>query len=290
MADYTVANQNILVHRTRDALIRQKGNADFVRQYLDLLSLDMVSWDDDFLGDIIATQYTTNSNAGTALALSAGAKNGAATMVTAGTNNDDAVATLGLHYYGTHNAIMYAIVHLSSIAAVKCEVGFKDNITSANGADASAAAVVSVLATPDSTAVDGACWVFDTDDTGSWQAFGVKNNGTPSKVEPTYLGNFDGDAAPNASVYELLLVALQGSSARFYRGSMSGKDSSEGDFTKRLTITYDSGWQADYITSTADVTPYVLLQTRTAGAKTMTVDRFGAYQYRHSSEGTYTAA
>jgi hypothetical protein len=293
MADYTIGNLPILRHRTRDSLLAQRNNMDFVRTYLDLLSFDMVRWDDDFLGDTLHSGYQL-AGEGTSLAMSAptsATRNGIATMVTGGTDNYAEIASLGLEWYSEQNCTFFALVKMSAITTIKVEVGFCDQTAATGGAASNnTGAIVQVLATPDSTATDGACWVFDTDDTTSWQLFTVKNDATPQKTEPSYIGNFNGDAAPVADRWELLGVSLAGTNARFYRGSMVGSDSSEGDFTKRLTMTYDSGWIADAITKTAALTPHIFVQNRTGSTRTLSVDALWAWQYRQKFEGVYQAA
>ena len=294
MADYTIANLPILKHRTRDSLLSQRNNMDFVRQYLDLLSFDMVHWEDDFLGDTLHSGYQL-AGEGTSLAMSAptsATRNGYATMITGGTDNYAEIASLGLEWYAEQNCTFFALVAVNTITTVKIEVGFCDQTAATGGAASNnTGAIAEVLATPDSTATDGACWVFDTDDTTSWQLFTVKNDATPQKTEPSYIGNFDGDAAPQAGIFELLGVSLAGTNARFYRGSMVGGDSTEGDWTKRLTMTYDSGWIADAITSTVARTPHLFVQARVGSAsRTLTVDALWAWQYRQKFEGVYQAA
>jgi hypothetical protein len=71
---------------------------------------------------------------------------------------------------------------------------------------------------------------------------------------------------------------------------MVGGDSSEGDWTKRLTMTYDSGWIADAITSTVALTPHIFVQNRTGSSRTLTVDALWAWQYRQKFEGVYQAS
>jgi hypothetical protein len=266
----------------------------------------MVSWDDDFLGDTIHGGYQT-AGQGTGLAISAptsAIRNGEATLVTGSSEDNGQTASLGLHWYGEQNAVFAALVHLNQVTNVKAEIGFSDQTATAGSAATDhAGAIAAVLATPTATATDGACWIFDTDDAGGvgWQGFGVANGTVMTKVEPTNIGSWasnanqtgtpTADPKPHAGIYELLIVALAGGSARFLRGGMVGTDSAENDWTKRLTVTYDSGWQAGAVTSTVALTPHIFVQCR-AGTDpvTLTIDRWSAWQYRHKQEGAYQAA
>ena len=274
---------DLIRHRSLDALKRQQGNSEFVKDYLAYLSLDVAArWDDDFQGDTLHGGYQTAADAGaTALAITAptsAVRHGRATMVSGATADEMSVMSLGLHYYGENGAVMYAIVALNTIASAKIEVGFSDQTASTT-----TPAVALVLATPTATATDGAVWVYDTNDTDNvgWQTFGVANGTVATKVEPAVI-NYDGDNDPNAGEYELLMVALRGGSARFLRGDFI---SSAGvDLARKLTMTYDSGWLASYVTATVALTPHVLVQARTTSSRTLTLDAFGAAQWRFTAE------
>ena len=278
--------QSPLVRRARDALERQQGNPLVTKQFLELLTPDVVEWKDDFLGDTLHGGYQTAVGTGaTALAQTnptSEARFGLATMVTPGTDNIPSVMSLGLHYRPDNYCVMLAGVSLSAITSVKLEVGFSDITATADDADGNSGAVALVLATPTATRTDGAAWVFDTDDTTNFQGFGVANTTVATKYEPTNFGNVDGDAAPNVDELDFLGVALAGGSARFFRGDLVDVDGN--DFAKKFTITSVSEWQASFITATAPVTPYIFLQNRSATGRTLTIDYFAAWGYRYNND------
>lgn len=276
---------NILapVHRSLDSLKRQQGNSEFFRDYLASLSLDHAAvWDDDFQGDTLHGGYQTAADAGaTALAITAptsAVRHGRATMVTGATSDEQSIMSLGLHYYGENGAVMYALVALSAITTVKVEIGFSDQTASTT-----TPAIVNSLSGETATATDGACWIFDTADSGNvgWQGFGVANGTVAAKYEPTVI-NYDGDNDPNAGEYELFSVELRGSSARFRRGDFVS--SAGTDLARKLTMTADSGWLASMVTATVALTPHVLVQCRTTSSRTLTLDAFGARQWRFTAE------
>jgi len=271
----------IIHRRTKDSLIRQRGNSREIQRHLELISDDIVKWEDDFLGDTLHSGYqaANNGTAAANIAISAptsAVADGQATLVS-GTDDDGySGASLGLHYYGSRHAVTSAILKVSAITTVKFEFGFTD-VTA--GTDAGA---TNVLATPTFNATDFAGWVFDTDDTTGLQAVGVKNGTAATKVEPSSINGNDGDATPNADEWLYLAVALRGTDARFYAGLMH--DGSN-DNAKRLTITYDSDWKSGFITSTVALTPWVFVQSRAgAASRTLTLDKWTAYQYRYTAD------
>lgn len=279
----------IIHKRLIDALIRQQGNSEFTRQMLSYNTVDLVVQEDDFLGRTFA-----NSGAWYSMSGNAGSKpdvpgtlvvNGAIDLVTGDTSEGYSALAGALQWRSDLSAVMVAIIRVDDIAAVKMEVGFTD----ANGADDDEAtdegAVTLLQATPPTAkATDAALWVFDTDDTGNtaWQTFGVDSDTVATKVEPTSIGNVDGDAAPNVDEYDVLVVALSETSARFLRGDMVDVDGN--DLERRLTLTYDSGWQADYISPNTLLCPWVFVQTRETSTKTALLDYIGVWQNRYAEE------
>jgi hypothetical protein len=269
-----------IVHRlTADNLRRQRGNKDFVRAVQELSTLSVVKWEDDFIGDTLHSGYTLNTDGGTSLTIATATADGAATMVTAATTEKETDMSLNLEWAADQQCVMAALISVNSIADVKFEVGFTDVIV---GTDLGA---VNVLATPNYNAADAAVWVFDTDDTGNvaLQGVGVDTGTGATKYEPANVGNADADAAPNANITMLLMVALNDSGdARYLYGDMSSNGTT--DKNRMLKITQDSGWIEDSITPTVALTPYVFIQARTGTAKTLTLDYFGAWQYRYNAD------
>ena len=278
-----------MVHRVnRDALIRQQGNASFTREMLQFITPDIVQHRDDFLGAMtIANKGYIRMKDATGGSLpvlpSTLTVNGDVDFVTGATDDGYSAMATGLQYRGDLSAVFMAAIKVNTITLVKIEVGFHD-ATGTDGSTATDLGAINVLATPSANATDFAGWVLDPDDTGNagWQAVGVKNGTIATKVEPTNIGNVDGDALPNAADYDVLIVALRENDARFYRGDMVDVDGNDNE--KRLTLTYDSGWQADFITSSVLLSPWIFVQARSAATRTASVDFWRSYQFRYAEE------
>ncbi|HHT9130886.1 MAG TPA: hypothetical protein ACFYED_00165 [Candidatus Tripitaka californicus] len=280
---------DIIRRYTRDALIRQQGNSNFTREMLQFITPDIVSHRDDFLGAMtIANKgYIRMKDAvGGSLPVLPGTLtvNGDVDFVTGATDDGYSALATGLQYRGDLSAVFCAILKPSAITGLKMEVGFTD-ATGTDGSTATDVGAINVLATPSKNASDCALWIFDTDDTDNvaWQCIGVKGDSIATKVEPTNIGNKDGDAAPNADQYDVLIVALRETDARFYRGDMVDVDGNDNE--KRLTLTYDSGWNASFITSSTLLTPWIFCQTRAgAASRTVSVDYWHSWQFRYAEE------
>lgn len=226
------------------------GGLNGIRGFLDSNCLDVVVWHDDFLGDTIrgdATApglYEVVTGVDGAISILADQANGIAEIRASDGNGADneycGVSLPELAWKGDHYCWMVACIAVDNVATVKMEVGFTDVTTDAGA--------VGTLATPTVTADDCAVWVFDTDDTAYWQCVGAKAGTPATKIEPSI--------APVAGTFEYLGVALEDTSAKFFRLDANGRK------------TYESPWMADAITKTDGLVPWVFVQLRTG-----TIDR-----------------
>ncbi|MFA5401568.1 MAG: hypothetical protein WC359_14050 [Dehalococcoidia bacterium] len=226
------------------------GGLNGIRGFLDSGCLDVVRWHDDFLGDTIrgdATApglYEVVTGVDGAINILADQENGIAEIRASDGNGADneycGVSLPELAWSGDQYCWMVARVAVDAITTVKMEIGFTDVTTDAGA--------VATLATPTFTADDCALWVFDTDDTAYWQCAGCKATTAATKIE-------DG-LAPVAGTFEYLGVALEDTSAKFFRLDANGRK------------TYESAWMADAITKTVQLVPWIFVQLRTG-----TIDR-----------------
>ena len=223
--------------------------------FLEFNTLDQVVMFDDFLGDVLDVEWRTadtGSGSSADAVISAGA-NGTIVMVTGTADNGYSALSRELNFQGQLNCVMAARIKVDDIAAVKIEVGFTDAHDDAGAVD--------TLATYATTATDWVGWIFDTDDTAYWQATGVDTNTEATKIEDSL--------APVAATYETLIVALEDTTAHFYRLDANGYQ------------TYRSAPMTGACTKDVSLTPWVFVQSREASdSKTLTVDYVKAWQRR----------
>jgi len=234
--------------RNTMGLAREFGFAEFN-------TLDQVVMFDDFLGDVLDVEWRTadtGSGSSADAVISAGA-NGTIVMVTGTADNGYSALSRELNFQGQLNCVLAARIKVDDIAAVKMEIGFTDAHDDAGA--------VNTLATYSTTATDWVGWIFDTDDTAYWQATGVDSNTEATKIEPSI--------APVAATYETLIVALEDTTAHFYRLDANGYQ------------TYRSAPMTGACTKDVSLTPWVFVQSREASdSKTLTVDYVKAWQRR----------
>uniref|UniRef100_A0A6M3XXK6 Uncharacterized protein n=1 Tax=viral metagenome TaxID=1070528 RepID=A0A6M3XXK6_9ZZZZ len=213
-------------------------------------ALNMVVWDDDFLGDTIrgdATApgiYEVVTGVDGAINILADQANGIAEIRASDGNGADTeycgVSLPELAFVGDSYCGIAARIAVDAITTVKMEIGFTDVTTDAG--------FTNVLATPTFTAANATGWVFDTTDTGYWQAVGVKAGTAATKIEPSI--------APVAATFEWLIVIIEGDNAKFYR------------LDANSNLTYESAWMADAIEGATQICPWIFVQLK-AG----TIDR-----------------
>ncbi len=260
----------LLATPTLRQLKRFAGPRSGLASFLELGVLDVVRWQDDFFGDTVNTTYDTyTNNSGTVTCVS-NVAGGQVLIDTIGSTNGDYISFFmpNKPCGGQYNSVIAArFTAITAVTDSKFEIGFIDSPTNTIG-------VVNALATPTFLATNGACWCYDTNDTGYWQAVGVMAGvgmtvnevAGVGKIEPTYFGV--DNAAPVASTYQWLIVALQGTAVRFIALNANGGQ------------VYDSDWIEDGITAATAVSPYVLVRTRTTANKQARLDYFGFWSRR----------
>lgn len=212
--------------------------------------LNLVVWDDDFLGDTIrgdATSpgiYEVVTGVDGAINILADQPNGIAEIRASDGNGANAeycgVSLPELAFKGDNYCGMAARIAIDAITTVKVEVGFTDVTTDAG--------FVNSLSGNTFTANNATGWIIDTNDTSYWQAVGVKDTSAATKIEPSI--------SPTAATFEWLIVIIEGDYAKFYR---LNADSGQ---------TYESAWMTNAIEGGTQVSPWLFVQLRTG-----TIDR-----------------
>lgn len=247
----------IHVPTTLQGLSAVRGNigAAFPFVALGIPPLDVVVFDDDFLGDTIrgdATApggYEVVTGSDGAIAILANQTNGVAEIrASDGAGAGDEYCGLSLpelSFLGDNYCGIAARITVDNIATVKMEVGFTDVTTDAGAID--------VLDTPTKNADNCAVWIFDTTDTNFWQAAGFKTNSAATKIEPSI--------APVATTFEWMIVVIEGDNAKFLR------------LDQHANLTYESNWMEDAIEGGTKICPWIFIQERTGVDRNMQLDR-----------------
>ncbi|KKN75595.1 hypothetical protein LCGC14_0378330 [marine sediment metagenome] len=238
-------------------------------------SLDVVRQEDEFMGDTLNTfKWGVSNGTGNAAAdpVIPGTLvvNGVCDFVTgdAGGSTASSELTGGLTFRGDHGAVIVACLTVDIVTGVKIEFGFTDAL-----ADPGA---VATKATPSFNATDCALWVFDTDDSGTgWEGLAA-NNGTTNPM--TTLTPSTGAISPVAATYEWLMIELiendDGNSQCAVEYSLFTADGRR-IFNEVAGQVDDQGPNSNVL-----LTPWLYVEDRNGNSKTMSVDYFGAYQYR----------
>jgi hypothetical protein len=243
---------------TTHELLQKTGGRSWMRDLFALSGAwDVDKWEDNFHGDALLSQYAVTTGVDGSHDKIAGALGGTSTLDVGdgGTSGDNEYGglALGLEWAGDNNALFVCQIKISDITTVKVEIGFTDAL-----ADAGAALV---LATPTATASDAALWVLDTDDTATWQCFGVKATALATKIEDGAI------EAPVNGTYQTMIVRLQGDFAKFYQLNAANE------------LVFESEWMTDAIEGGTLVTPWVFVQNRAAGIdRLVTLGKFNVYQ------------
>src|SRR3990167_6774517 len=220
------------------------------RDFLELRSMTVSGWEDDFQGDTLNGLYqsTASGAAAAAAAISTGVVNGAI-LLDAGTDNAGrSDLSSGLHYQAQLNAIYIARFSINTLTTRKFEIGFTDVIS---GTDAGA---VNVKATPSFNADNAVVLVYDTDAATTLTLAGVK-----ATVAAT-VAHFS--TALVAATYYYFGVALIG----------------ESDQAVGFLLDANGAFlEEEVITAAVDVdtllTPWLFVQNRAANAGSRTLDR-----------------
>ena len=247
---------------------RQARIGNLLRELLERDSFDMVHERYDFVADTAGTddsethRFLLNTgDDGTFGIESVDTQNGVAILAAstgAGSSGERGSISQGLMCKGNQNPVLAVRFANNGTATRKMEIGFTDV-----GTDAGA---VNDLSANTMTAANAAILVRDTSDTNLWQLVGAKAGTPPTKIEPTSSEL----AAFAADTYYTAVVAIKDSSARFVMCNANGHE------------LYDSGWHADFITSTTAITPWICNQLRGSVDSHMSID-FIEYWWRRSS-------
>ena len=247
------------------------GGRDSRYSWLELLTPDMVVWEDDFMGDTLHGGYQSTAGAGAgalAAALVAGQLGGMVRLVTgtAGDSTARSDLSLGIHFRADMGPVFLCRLQMSAITGVKVEVGFTDVVS---GTDAGA---VNVKATPTFTAADAALWALDTNDNTDWEGLGV-DSGTAAVTQEAAI-------APVAATYETLVVAL-----REYNSTDRLAAATYLRFNADGNQTYPGGngapvWQSLAVSSDVLLTPWIYAEARNTTSKNVDIDFIKVWQRR----------
>ena len=234
-------------------------------------SLDVVKFEDDFLGDTIDSNKYTLANGGGASAASpvitAGTVNGVADFVTgtAGDSTASSELALGLNFRGDRGAVLVACLTVDIITGLKIELGFTDALNDAGA--------VATKATPTFNATDCALWVLDTADNGNWEGIAA-NNGNTSPMATVEAG-----LSPVAATYEFLMVELVENDDSNSQCAVEFSRYTDGGLRTYGPVV-GGGADPQGPNSNVLLTPWVYVEARNGSSKTLSLDFLAAYQYR----------
>ena len=251
-----------------DVRLRSGMGAAITSEFLQMNSVDICKWDDDFMGGVLTTNvYTSASGSGATafavLAASASANEwGNIRLVTGATVNVGGALSLGLQCKGDYNAVMAIRYRTSSAANLHLEIGFRDTV-------ADSTPITNNIDTPTFHATDGVCWAYNTAGSqDTWEALGVKAG---SAATGTTLSTSEAGALPVADTYQTMVVAMMEDNAYFSRYSADGRKQGE-----TIMIT-------DSQTGSVNLAPCIYVQGKSSSAsKNIDVDFFKVWQLRRS--------
>jgi len=223
---------------------------------------NLTIFEDDFLGDALRDEWTSVEDGSGSQALVAGAAGGIVRLTTAATNDKWQLLLLDNESFsGVNDCRISARVTLGSIADVKVEIGFADaGINGDNGA-------VNVLNTPSAFNGDFVCAIFDTDATeDNWQLAGAEGG--------TAWSDATIDVAPTATTYQEIAIEIRKPTA------VAAADA-------RMLINgvqKGSLKEVSAINQATALNPYFFLQARTAGAKTLDIDKVIISELKDTSQ------
>lgn len=222
------------------------------------ISNDLTVLYDDFLGAVINPAIGgVSENSGTA-AIVVAQRGGVGGLVTGASSGNRSAFNTGLNYLVSDGGIVvqWRMKQVTGITTRALFVGLSDTVSLENPIELSGTTFTS-------NATDAVGFVYDTDATTDvWYTAAVNADSDKGGTAVTING---GTVAPEAGIYENFRIEVNadGDAILSY-----GKDNGG------QTIT---GWQIvatieNAVATTALLTPYILLETRTAGASTAYVD------------------
>lgn len=247
-----------IIHKpTRARLKTVFGGRDGLYPFLEFgNTIDLSGWEDDFQGDTLHGGYqsTASGTAAVAAAISTGVVNGAILLDAGTADAGRSDLSLGLHYRGDLNCVMWVRSSLNTLGSSKFEVGFTDVIS---GTDAGG---VNVKATPSFNATDGVFLVRDTNDDTNLTLVGVAAGVAATAI--------DFNTVLAAATYYYFGVALRDGAARGFLLDAAG------------LLLEETAWMSSAVTATVLLTPWAFVQNRSASQRTLTVDYLRSYQRR----------
>lgn len=213
----------------------------------------MVRLFDDFLGDVIADQWSNAVAGGGAAAAVSAAVGGKITLATHGNSGDLSVVTYGLNWEASSGGPLIMEARISNVSAITSRAIFV-GFTYVLATGTCEMPIESAGAT--STASDAVGFSYDTgaaNDT--WYLTGVKDN-----IDATVVNTGEAPAAAGTWTTLRVVVDITGNATFFIDGVYKGA-------------------VADAITATDDVTPVIALETRSENIVSLDCD------YIHVSGG-----
>lgn len=243
--------------RSLKEIQRRVGKKGYLADLLAEQSWDVVTYRDDFLGDLLGDEWQgiSNGTGATDPILLADQLNGVVDLNAGTADNGYSGLSLSLAVTAEHNPVFAVRFRIDDITNAKFEIGLTDAHADAG--------IVNVLATPTFTATDGVAVILDTDDTAIPQLAGVDSGTAATKIEPSAaeIHQNDGDAAPVND--EWMTVAIQLNSSGAARFAFAGQDGE---------VSYVSAWMDGAVTPTVQLTPFIFVQNRAAAATDLEVD------------------
>lgn len=221
-------------------------------------AFDLTLLDDHFLGASLNPAIAgTSENSGTA-AIVVAQRGGVGGLVTGTSSGNRSAFTTGLNYLVSDGSVVvqWRVKNVTAVTTRALFVGLSDTVSLENPIEISGTTFTS-------NATDAVGFVYDTDATTDvWYTAGVNTDSDKGGTAVTINGS---TVAPTADVYENFRIEVnpEGDATLYY-----GKDN--GDQTVQ-------GWQQvafieNAVASTALLTPYCLIETRTTAAATAYVD------------------
>ena len=240
---------------------RLRAGKSAIPSILELSTMDVFRWRDDFVGDLFfggaapgVYQSTASGTGAATAAISTGVVNGAILLDAGSDDAGRSDLSLGLHFRGDRNAHIWWRAQVSAVTSEKFELGFTDVLS---GTDAGA---VNVKATPTFRADDAVVICYDTTHNTTLQLLGVKATTAETSV------SFNTTIALATDYY--FGVELRDDNARGHLLDANGR------------LIESTTWMDDAVTATVLLTPWAFQQNRSASQRTMTIDLLYAYQRR----------
>lgn len=247
--------------------------------YLNLMSLDTIKYEEDFLGTLAAvpTQFSTGG-AGTAAAASALALGGALQLVTTAANLTGSALWMGQsNYTADQNPLLAVRVKLSAITAVKVEIGFSDNINANTLAASGVGLFISPLVSPPTMVVLSAgqtdtavAAILDTTSvvapttTANWRLATAKGATPTTQLVTPSTSTPAANIAPVANTYQWIEVRLR-------RIAIASEDIAADLYVNQVLVATVATGAATYNKA---LFPYIIVIDNGSASRTLTIDKW----------------